>query len=201
MEKDDFKQKNDAFEQGRVAMVNTAKDEVNIERQRLLEEARKDADALREKLKAAVQLTHDSLNLEVVKRIQDEVFAITRQTLSDLATVNLEAQISDVFTDRLRALDNTAKAGLATALKTSSKPALVRSAFELPTKQCEAIQHVLKEAFSVEIPVKFETMPSLVCGIELSANGQKIAWSIDDYLASLNRRVKELLNERVERKP
>jgi F-type H+-transporting ATPase subunit b len=36
----------------------------------------------------------------------------------------------------------------------------------------------------------------LVSGIELTANGQKVAWSIADYLASLERDVGELLKER-----
>ena len=33
----------------------------------------------------------------------------------------------------------------------------------------------------------------MVCGIELSANGQKVGWSIADYLASLEKGVDELL--------
>jgi F-type H+-transporting ATPase subunit b len=33
----------------------------------------------------------------------------------------------------------------------------------------------------------------LVSGIELSANGQKVAWSISDYLSSLEKGVGELL--------
>jgi F-type H+-transporting ATPase subunit b len=36
----------------------------------------------------------------------------------------------------------------------------------------------------------------LVSGIELTASGQKVAWSIADYLASLERDVGELLKEK-----
>jgi F-type H+-transporting ATPase subunit b len=36
----------------------------------------------------------------------------------------------------------------------------------------------------------------LVSGIEFSTNGQKVAWSIADYLASLERDVGELLREK-----
>ena len=46
---------------------------------------------------------------------------------------------------------------------------------------------------SAEIPVRFETAPDLVCGIELAANGQKVGWSIADYLTSIERGVEELL--------
>ena len=66
--------------------------------------------------------------------------------------------------------------------------------FDLPAKQRDAIQNALNETFSAEIRVRFETAPKLVCGIELTTNGQKVAWSIADYLASLEKSVGELLD-------
>ena len=33
--------------------------------------------------------------------------------------------------------------------------------------------------------VRFESAPELVCGLELSVAGQKLAWSVADYLSSL----------------
>ena len=49
--------------------------------------------------------------------------------------------------------------------------------------------------------LRFETAPDLVSGIELTANGQKVAWSIADYLASLEKGVGELLKEKDSRPP
>ena len=72
----------------------------------------------------------------------------------------------------------------------------MRSAFDLPAEQRTAIQNALNETFSAKIRVRFETAPDLVCGIELTANGQKVAWSIADYLASLEKGVEELLKEK-----
>ena len=93
-------------------------------------------------------------------------------------------------------MDGKAKASLGEALKTASEPALVRSAFDLPAEQRAAIQNALNETFSAEIHVRFETAPDLVSGIELTTNGQKVAWSIADYLASLEKGVGELLKEK-----
>jgi F-type H+-transporting ATPase subunit b len=72
----------------------------------------------------------------------------------------------------------------------------VRSAFDLPAEQRAAIQNALNETFSAEIHVRFETAPDLISGIELTTNGQKVAWSIADYLASLEKGVGELLKEK-----
>jgi F-type H+-transporting ATPase subunit b len=74
----------------------------------------------------------------------------------------------------------------------------VRSAFDLPEEQRAAIQNALNETFSAKIRVRFETAPDLVSGIELTTNGQKVAWSIADYLASLEKGVEELLKPKDE---
>ena len=73
------------------------------------------------------------------------MFAIARKTLTDLAGTSLEERMSEVFARRVRELDDEAKEDLAKALRTSSDPALVRSAFELPAEQRAAIQHALNE--------------------------------------------------------
>ena len=121
------------------------------------------------------------------------MFSIARKALTDLATTSLEERLGEVFTRRLRTMDSKAKAELGQALKSTSEPALVRSAFGLPAEQCAAIQNALNETFSAEIHVRFETAPDLISGIELTSNGQKVAWSIADYLASVEKGVAELL--------
>ena len=71
----------------------------------------------------------------------------------------------------------------------------MRSAFDLPAQQRAAIQNALNETFSADVHVRFETAPDLISGIELSTNGQKVAWSIADYLMSMEKSVDELLKE------
>jgi F-type H+-transporting ATPase subunit b len=72
----------------------------------------------------------------------------------------------------------------------------VRSTFDLPAEQRAAIQNALNETFSAEVRVQFETAADLISGVELTTNGQKVAWSIADYLASLEKGVDELLKEK-----
>ena len=95
-------------------------------------------------------------------------------------------------------MDGQAKACLGAAVKNASEPALVRSAFDLPTQQRAAIQNALNEAFSAEVHVRFETRSDLIAGIELTMNGQKVAWSIEDYLRSLEKSVAALVGKRAQ---
>ncbi len=195
-ERDAFRHKNETFDQQRAALLSKATDEAKAEGQRLLDEARQAADALSAKRMETLRNDAGNLRQAISRRTQQEVFAIARKALTGLATASLEERLGEVFTRRLREMDGQAKAGLAEDLKTATDPACVRSAFDLPEEQRAAIQNALNETFSAEIHVRFETAPDLISGIELSTNGQKVAWSIADYLASLEKGVDELLKEK-----
>jgi F-type H+-transporting ATPase subunit b len=197
-ERDEFQRKNEVFDEERAALVAKATEEANAERSRLLEEARQAADTLSAKRQEALANDARNLNEAVALRVQREVFAIARKALTDLASTDLEERMAEAFIRRLREMDGKAKAGLAQALKTRSAPALVRSAFDLSTEQRTAIQKAVSEIVSAESGVRFETVPDLVSGIELTVNGRKIAWSIGDYLASLENGVGELLKDKDE---
>jgi F-type H+-transporting ATPase subunit b len=193
-EHDEFQRKNTEFDEQRAALLKKATDEARTERQRLLDEARAAADTLSAKRRETLRSQEQELRQAIGRRTQQEVFAVTRKALADLATTCLEERIGEVFTRRLREMDSKAKESLGEALKTASGPAVVRSAFDLPAGQRAAIQNALNETFSAEIRIQFETAPDLVGGIELTANGQKVAWSIADYLATMQTGVDELVN-------
>ena len=200
-DRDEFQHKNEEFDQLRAALLGKATDEAKAERQRLLDEARKAADALSAKRQETLKNDAKNLNQAISRRTQQEVFAIARKALTDLATTSLEERLGEVFTRRLREMDGKAKETLGAALKSAREPAVVRSAFDLPAAQRAVIQNALNETFSADIHLRFETAPDLVSGIELTASGQKVAWSIAHYLASLEKGVGELLKEQDKPEP
>jgi F-type H+-transporting ATPase subunit b len=192
-ERDDFQAKNKAFDEQRASLLAKAEGEAKAERERLVGEARKEAEALRAKQAAALKNDQKRLAGELTRLARDEVFEIARKALADLATVSLEERMAEVFTRRLRDMDPGAKAAVGGALRTSTGPAVVRSTFDLGPVQRAAIQNALNEDFSVNIAVRFETARDTVCGVELTANGQKVGWSIADYLATLGKKVDALI--------
>ncbi|MCU0725991.1 MAG: F0F1 ATP synthase subunit delta [Planctomycetes bacterium] len=181
------------FDRQRAALLRDATEEAEAERRRLLGEARQAADVLIAKRQQALRDDARQLDRAIRKRTLEEVFAISRKTLSDLASASLEERLGEVFIRHLREMDGDAKDRLGAAIGTASDPAVVRSAFELPEGQRAAIRTALNETFSADVHVRFETAPDLISGIEFSVNGQKVSWSIADYLTSLERDVDELL--------
>jgi len=192
-ERDAFQLKNEVFEQQRAALMSRATEEAKAERLRLLDAARQASDDLRDKQQEALRSEQQGLREALARRAGEEVFSIARKTLADLAGTTLEERMADVFLRRLRELDDAGMAGLKSAFKASPGPLLVRTAFSLPPAQRAAIETALRETLGGKMQMQFETAPDLVSGIEVSANGHKVAWSIADYLASLGKGIDAVL--------
>jgi F-type H+-transporting ATPase subunit b len=195
-ESDEFRLKNEQFDQQRAGLLSKAKEDAIAEGKRLAEEARKAAAALSLKHQEALETEGHNLHQAIARRTQKEVFAIARKALTDLATTGLEERLSEMFTRRVRGMGAQPKKQLAEAIRTAPGPVILRSAFDLPTAQRAAIQQALNETFSAEVHVQFETSPDLISGIELTANGQKLSWSIAEYLTSMEKSVDDLLKEK-----
>ena len=200
-ERDDFEHKNEAFDEQRAELLSKASDDANAKAQQLMDAARQAADALSTKRQKALHEEQKSLKEAITQRTRDEVFAITRKALTDLADTTLEASMSAAFIRRLRAITGEDKESLDAALKNSSTPSRIRSAFDLPEVQRAAIGQAINETFSADIQIEFVVVPDVISGIELTAGGQKVAWSIADYLASMEQRIGELTKVQETRNP
>ena len=194
-ELDIYTKKNEDFDQQRNDLLTKATEEVNAKRQQMLDEARSDSDALRTKRQESMKRELTSLQAEINRRTQAEVFAIARHALSDLSDTNLEDRMCDVFLARLRELGDDVKQTIGESKVSDSQPAMIRSAMELSSLQQETIRTTLNAVLSTEMPVRFEIHADVASGIELTIGGHRIAWSISDYLASLQKSVGELLDD------
>ncbi|MEP6878343.1 MAG: F0F1 ATP synthase subunit B, partial [Nitrosospira sp.] len=208
LERSEFRQKNDEFDQQRATFLDKALNEARAERKRLIAAARNDADTLRTRREEALKTEYQSLSEALTRRTCAEVFAISRKVLADLANTTLEAHMAEAFIRRMHELNPDEKAQLASAFKTSipvstgtaamagaaaAAGVVVRSAFDLPAAQQNSLVAVVRENLGTETSVRFETEPDLVSGIELVASGYKVAWSIAGYLASLEKEMDKLL--------
>jgi F-type H+-transporting ATPase subunit b len=194
---DDFKNRNKAFDEQRATMVAEVVGQTNSQRERLLEEARKEADELRAQYANTVRGDRARMGRQITRLVGDEVFGIARKALADLASAKLEECMAEEFVRRLRALNAEEKKLLAVAVASLSEPALLRTSFDLRAQDRVTIQDALNEILAAEVPLRFVTAPDSICGIELRANGQFLAWSIADYLDTLQRKAWALLDAEI----
>lgn len=175
-EQDAFKQKIDAFEKEKTTLLIEAQGKAEATRTKLLKEATVDAETLRAKKKEGLQNEIHDLTQDILKQTKVQVFAMASKVLTDLADTTLEQRMIEVFITRLHALSDKEKAAL------SAKSAMITSAFALSESQKKALKAEIKTN-----TLKFKVLPECVGGVELSANGQKLAWSIGDYLETLEK--------------
>lgn len=186
-EQEEFKQKNEAFDKEKKALTDKAVAEAQEERKKLLEQARADAAALSAKMETVLKENEETLNHEIAQKTRNEVFAITRKALTDLASVSLEGQSVEAFVKRLNELSEEEKQKFVEAFQSNSNAVIVRSAFDLPEKQQSEIKDAVNKILKTTPPFQFKTNPELISGIELTSNGYKLAWSVSEYLTSLEK--------------
>jgi F-type H+-transporting ATPase subunit b len=211
-----LRQKNEEFDRRRGALLATAADEARAERKRLIAAAHADADSLRSRRNEAQQREYQALRDTIERRTCTEVFAIARKVLADLAGATLEAHMSEAFIRRMRSLGPEEKAGLIAAMQARGEKSqyaasgasfsatrggqggsailLVRSAFELPMPQQEAVSVAIRDILQQDAALEFRVDPNLISGIEIIAGGYKVAWSAAGYVASLEEELSRLLD-------
>lgn len=63
--------------------------------------------------------------------------------------------------------------------------AIVKSAYEINSSLKEQLKTIVKRITDID-EIHYEIEPDLICGVELIINGYRVAWSIKDYLNSVN---------------
>lgn len=190
-EREELQRQAQELEQKRAVLLKEAVTQANAERQNLLQSARKEAEAARSQWKQSLHAEQVALQHELATRTQQEVFAISRKVLADLATQPIEECVAEIFLKKLRELNGDAKGRLIAALQTRRHDVMVRSAFQLSNSIQIELGRVVRQMVGAEIQVRYNIAPQLICGIELQVGGEKVAWSIADYLGSLEQTVAE----------
>jgi len=195
-EQDEFNKKNEDFDRQKKDLTDKAVAEANNERNKLLDEAKTEAAALKDKQekesKQAQQDLHDSL----AQKTEQEVFAVTRKTLADLAGISFEEQAVNVFIKRIDELDETARKPFIEAFKSDGGRILVESSADLPEKQQTAIAQSINKVLGAKPNFEFKTSPELIGGIELTAKGYKLSWSISEYVNDFEKSIAGAIKEK-----
>lgn len=197
-EREDFQRKNEELAARRDALLAAAAEEAAASRQRMLDEARSESAALRDRLNEKFEKERYDLERMIVQKVRSEVFAVARKALADLADAGLEERMAEVFIKRLRTLSDDEKKSMAAVLRSSAGEVSVRSAFELSAGLRAGIEKAFNETFSAGRKIRYETVPDLICGVELTANGYRFVWSVADYMASLEKSVDGFFLEKLE---
>lgn len=179
-----YSQRNQEFDLQREELIYHAKEDAEAFRKELVLRAREEIDALEARWHETVEKRKIAFLKELSQRATREVFSVTRQALKDLADKDLEHQMVNVFIRRIQGLDEKERHLIGEAIGSSGK-VLIRSAFQIPDEGRTKIFQAIRDYINGGEHVSYQVATDVISGIELRTMGHKIAWSLDNYLSSL----------------
>jgi len=196
-EAESYRRKNEDLKNAQEQMLDEAREEADRKLKELTHKAREEVDTARRRWQKSIEKEKNSFLQDLRRMTIQEVYDISRRALKDLAEVELEERMVDVFVSRFRQLKKDKKDTILKAIREESK-VVIRSGFELSQASRQKIKKMLKEEASEKIEVTYDTDSQMIMGIELKSRGEKVAWSIRDYIADLEDRAKAALDKQIQ---
>lgn len=176
-------------------LIAQAREDAEKLRQALSDQARAEIDVERARWRTAVeQQKNESMKL-FRRRAAEEVVGIARRTLRDLADEDLELRIVAKFVNRLQSIGAVEAAAIRKAVEKDAGSVAVSSAFDLPDDARRRIRETLHERIGKAAEPLFSTSSDIVGGIELIVGDSRIAWSLQSYMDELEQEVSKAMDE------
>jgi len=180
-----YQEKNDKWKDEHDALLREAKVEIEDNHKHMMKKVREDIEEHKTHWEQAIEREKKEFLDSLRKKINQQTFVTVRRVLNELATVELEAHICEVFLDRIKQMDQKQVEEYRTAIIDTEDPVIVGSAFELSSTIKKELQSTIETQFLKGKPVDFVIDNDLVCGIEMKAGGYKLTWSLSEYLERL----------------
>jgi F-type H+-transporting ATPase subunit b len=180
-----YEEKNKVLAEKQEELMNQAVQEAETRRKELMEKARQDVDTIRERWKETVQREKESFLQDLRQRAGRQIHQIARRLLNDMADTDLEERIIAVFLKRIEAMNEAEQKTLQDSIARSDEEIIIQSTFPISSPLREKIQEGLRRYQVGEPRIRYETTDEIVSGVELRAHGHKLAWSLGDYLETL----------------
>lgn len=198
-EAETYRQQREEFQKRTEELLFETKAEAETWRKDFTSNARKEIDEARASWYKSIEAEKHEFIREVRQRIGRQVCTISRRALTDLADTQLEQRIIEVFIRRIQLLDEHKRLVLAESARRSGNKIILRSSFALTSVNRQNILTSIQGSILSDVDMEFEVLPDLLCGVEISIQDHKLAWTMDDYLFSLEEDLIEALGEKGEK--
>ncbi len=197
-EAESYRQKQQDLEQRREELLNEAKEKAKAEQEKLTKQARQEVDRKQAEWHESIERQQDSFLENLRQRVQEQTHKISRRALQDLANAELEERAISVFIERLKHLEDEERKTFRQSVQESEEDVVINSAFDISEETQQKLRDTLRQENIVNgNEINFSTSSDLICGVEMRSKNHQIAWSLADYLESLEEQLsKEFPNKR-----
>jgi F-type H+-transporting ATPase subunit b len=189
------------LEEAAAGMLNKARADAEAHRKELMEQVREEIDLIQSRWIETLRSERETFFHELRRLAGTQVYAVTRRVLKDLADIDLEEKIVQVLAERIETLDRGEREKIR-ALTAEGVRITIESAFEIPPGSQMKLNETIHRNIGSGIDVAYEKSEDVMSGYELRIDGYKIAWSMKDYLDTLEEKFYHVLyEESQEQKP
>jgi F-type H+-transporting ATPase subunit b len=171
--------------------------EVEARRQELLDEAHHEIQEKKRDWQMALRREQVAFLRNLRQRLGREAGEIARRALQELADVQVEQRMVNLFAKRIGELEADEKAEISASIQESDGEIVIRSAFELSVQAQQAITDAVREHLldGDGLRPRFQTSPDLIAGVQLQAGGYEVDWTVRDYLDHLEEQIRQTLEQ------
>lgn len=188
-------QKMQEIQAQRREMLAQAEREVETYKAKLFDQARQDVAQIQQKWAESLKREKDTFFKNLRQRLIQEIFAISRRALGEMADQDLEQRLFMVLLDRLQQMAPEERQIIQDSIQAGGGELLVTTAFELPEKTREEYAAQIRNQFGQGLALRFATSGELLAGIEIVTSSRKIAWSLNNFLDTLEEDLSQAFEE------
>jgi len=199
-EAESYRKKSQELDDRRDELLHQTKKEAEQQRKEMTEKARREVDQLRERWQKAVEQEKDSFLRDLRKRASDHIYTVVRRVLKDLAGEDLERRVVGSFVRRLSDLEKQEQEKIGESARKADGAVQIHSPFDVATADRQRLTKAVHKYIDDAVEVEYITTSDMILGVELRSHGHKVAWSVEEYLLSLESHVSRLLDEEMQKK-
>ena len=193
-EAEDLRKQREELETSKQEMLDAARAEADALRQRLEREIRDEVAQERKAWTETLETERADFAREMQRKAGHKVLDTAGRLLAELGADGLDDQIAQGFIERLKDLDAETREKMTAAADGADGPALVESAASLDPAARRKITRAIHEQVETDIEVAYREAGELLLGLRLSIGEQTVEWSTARHLERLNRELDDLVD-------
>ena len=184
------------IDEQRQEMLTEAEHEAEAHKQKLFAQARQEVEQIRQKWAESLKREKETFLENLKQRLVQEIFAISRRALQGNGEPGVGAAGGGGFSGSPPAT-GPGRTGRPSRTPSRRRGASCSSPPRLscPRKLRQKIAAQVKEQFGQGLALRFATSGELLAGIEMLTSSRKIAWSLGNFLDTLEEDLSQAFEE------
>lgn len=191
-----YRRKSRELDDSRDEILDRARQEADSLKKELIKKVREEVEEQKERWHEALNEEKEAFLKELKRRTGMQIYSVANRALADLADVELEQYMAEVFIKKIQRLDKEKRKKISDSIKKSGHETVaICSAFEIPKNEKQKITKAIHEYIMEGIEVDYRISQELLCGVELRVDSYVIGWNLEDYLKQLQEDASRVLED------